>query len=48
MTSEVKRPFLKVCGLTRVADMRCAEAAGADYCGCIVEIERSPRSITRA
>jgi phosphoribosylanthranilate isomerase len=47
MEAEPGRPVLKVCGLTRVADMRCAEAAGADYCGCIVEIERSPRSITR-
>ncbi len=42
-----QRPELKVCGLTRVADMRGAEAAGADYCGFIVEIERSPRSIPR-
>jgi len=41
------RPALKVCGLMRVADMRGAEAAGADYCGFIVEIERSPRSLTR-
>ncbi len=41
------RPVLKVCGLTRVADVRCAEAAGADFCGLIVEIERSPRCITR-
>jgi len=40
-------PFLKVCGLTRVADMRGAEAAGARFCGLIVEIERSPRAITR-
>lgn len=42
-----KRPFLKVCGLTRVADVRGAEAAGAAYCGLIVEIARSPRSLTR-
>jgi len=40
-------PFLKVCGLTRLADMRGAEAAGARFCGLIVEIERSPRAITR-
>ncbi len=45
--SRNERPVLKVCGLTRVADMRCAEQAGTDYCGCIVEIERSPRSVTR-
>ncbi|MGC9320300.1 MAG: phosphoribosylanthranilate isomerase [Armatimonadota bacterium] len=42
-----ERPVLKVCGLTRIADMRGAEAAGADFCGLIVEIERSPRCITR-
>lgn len=47
MVANVERPVLKVCGLTRVADLRCAEGAGADYCGCIVEIERSPRSLTR-
>jgi len=47
MTADADRPFLKVCGLTRVADMRGAEAAGADFCGLIVEIERSPRSVTR-
>ena len=41
------RVELKVCGLARVADMRGAEAAGVDYCGFIVEIERSPRSIPR-
>ncbi|MGI5817159.1 MAG: phosphoribosylanthranilate isomerase [Armatimonadota bacterium] len=42
-----ERPVLKVCGLTRVADIRCAEAAGADFCGFITEIERSPRCVTR-
>ena len=41
------RPVLKVCGLTRVADIRGAEAAGADFCGFITEIERSPRCLTR-
>lgn len=42
------RPVLKVCGLTRVADVRCAEAAGADFCGFITEIPRSPRSLSAA
>lgn len=42
-----RRPSLKICGLTRVADIRCAEAAGADFCGLIVEIERSPRCVSR-
>lgn len=37
---------LKVCGLTRAEDVRAAIEAGADYCGFIVEIERSPRSIS--
>jgi phosphoribosylanthranilate isomerase len=41
------RPVLKVCGITRVADMRWAEHAGADFCGFITEIERSPRCLTR-
>ncbi len=41
------RPVLKVCGLTRVADMRGAEAAGADFCGFITQIERSPRCLSR-
>jgi phosphoribosylanthranilate isomerase len=41
------RPVLKVCGITRVADMRGAEAAGADFCGFITQIERSPRCLTR-
>ena len=47
MIIDADRPVLKVCGLTRVADIRGAEAAGADFCGLIVEIERSPRSLTR-
>ncbi len=41
-----EHPILKVCGTTRVADMRGAEAAGADFCGFITEIERSPRSLS--
>ncbi len=45
---ESRGPVLKVCGITRVADMRGAEAAGAHFCGFITEIERSPRSLTQA
>ncbi|MGD9497105.1 MAG: hypothetical protein AB7Y46_12480 [Armatimonadota bacterium] len=44
---DTTRPLLKICGLTRLADVRAAEAAGADFCGLIVEIERSPRALTR-
>jgi phosphoribosylanthranilate isomerase len=42
-----ERCILKVCGITRVADMRGAEAAGAHFCGFITEIERSPRCLSR-
>ncbi len=36
---------VKVCGLTRLIDLRQAEWAGAEYVGFIVEVERSPRSV---
>jgi len=39
---------VKICGLTRLNDLRVAERAGADYLGMIVEIGRSPRCLTRA
>ncbi len=39
---------LKVCGITRIADLRLAERAGATCFGTIVEIARSPRSISVA
>jgi phosphoribosylanthranilate isomerase len=38
-------PILKVCGLTRVCDLRLALRLGADYVGVIVDIPRSPRSL---
>lgn len=41
-------PIVKVCGLTRVADLRLALRLGATYVGAIVEITRSPRSISAA
>jgi phosphoribosylanthranilate isomerase len=37
---------LKICGLGRLADIRVAEVAGADYVGMIVEVERSPRKVS--
>jgi len=40
-------PFVKVCGLTSVGDLRAAEALGAQYVGLIVEVRRSPRSLKR-
>ena len=42
------RPWLKVCGLTRAQDARLALAAGASYVGCLLEIPRSPRSLSLA
>lgn len=40
-------PFVKVCGLTTVGHLRAAETLGARYVGLIVEVWRSPRSLTR-
>ena len=40
-------PFVKICGLSRLADLRAAERLGAAYVGLIVEVGRSPRSVTR-
>jgi len=37
--------LLKICGLTRIADLRLALRLGADYVGAIVDIPRSPRSL---
>lgn len=39
--------MLKVCGLTRLCDLRLALRLGADYVGAVVEVERSPRSVSR-
>ena len=39
---------IKICGLARVADLRAAERAGADYVGAIVEVPWSPRAVTVA
>lgn len=40
------RAVLKVCGLTTIADLRVAQAAGADFLGIVVESPPSPRSLT--
>ncbi|MGQ9732292.1 MAG: phosphoribosylanthranilate isomerase [Candidatus Zipacnadales bacterium] len=39
--------FVKICGLSRLSDMRVAETSGAAYVGFIVEVPRSPRRVTR-
>lgn len=39
--------FLKICGLTRIADLQLCLRLGADYVGSILEIGRSPRALCR-
>jgi len=39
------RPWLKICGLTNIPDLRCAQAAGADFLGVVIEAP-SPRAVT--
>ena len=41
-------PQLKVCGITQLADLHMVQQVGAAYFGCIVNIPRSPRTITVA
>jgi phosphoribosylanthranilate isomerase len=39
--------YVKICGLSTVAHLRVAESCGAAYVGFIVEVARSPRSLSR-
>ena len=38
-------PLLKICGLTNISDLRCAQAAGANFLGVVIEAP-SPRAVT--
>lgn len=38
---------VKICGLTRCEDVQVVNEAGADFCGVVVEVPKSPRSVTR-
>lgn len=40
------RPKLKICGVANVADARLVSDSGADYCGILVEVGFSERSLT--
>jgi phosphoribosylanthranilate isomerase len=39
------RPRLKICGVTNIDDARLISASGADYCGILVDVGFSERSI---
>ena len=41
-------PQFKVCGITQLADLHMVQQVGAAFFGCIVNIPRSPRTITPA
>ncbi|MCS7185828.1 MAG: phosphoribosylanthranilate isomerase [Armatimonadetes bacterium] len=38
---------VKICGLTRWEDVQTAFESGADFCGFVVEVPKSPRNLTR-
>lgn len=40
------RPELKICGTTSAHDAGMLHGSGADYCGFLVEVDFSPRSLT--
>jgi phosphoribosylanthranilate isomerase len=40
------QPFLKICGVTNADDARLISASGADYCGVLVHVAVSPRSLS--
>jgi len=40
------RPRLKICGVTNVADARLVTESGADYCGILVDVRFSERSLS--
>ena len=40
------KTFLKICGITNIDDVRLVSASGADYCGILVDVSFSERSLT--
>ncbi|NSW56154.1 MAG: phosphoribosylanthranilate isomerase [Armatimonadetes bacterium] len=42
----MQHPFVKICGMTRPQDIRLALSLGARYVGCVVDVPRSPRTVT--
>jgi len=46
MTVEnIYQPHLKICGVTNVGDVRLVGDSGADYCGILVDVDFSERSL---
>lgn len=41
-----ERPCLKICGITNADDARLVAASGADYCGILVDVPFSERSLS--
>ena len=40
------QPRLKICGVTNASDARLVAASGADYCGIVVDVAVSDRSLS--
>lgn len=44
----MQHPFIKICGMTRTEDIRLALSLGARFVGCVVDVPRSPRTVSIA
>jgi len=42
----MQRPWIKICGMTRTEDIETALQLGARHVGCILNVPRSPRSVS--
>jgi phosphoribosylanthranilate isomerase len=46
MAETTVRPYLKICGNTNIEDVRLVGASGADFCGILVNVAFSERSLS--
>lgn len=46
MAETTIRPYLKICGNTNIEDVRLVGASGADFCGIVVHVAWSERSLS--